>query len=296
MPITYTYDDNARREDLLSIITNLDYKEYQLVSGLATSEAKDILHQWLKDTLKTPGDNAYVEGVDASYPDRTDPTRLTNWAQIIRIGFSVSDTERNVVAAGFNDRYAYESTKAMKEWKQDAEFAILRGSLACGSGSSARRMKGIKTWLTLTTSQSGTSLTETMLNDYLQNVWNQGTEVNALYAPMYLKRKISGFTGNATNKFLDVTDRRLVNAVDVYQSDAAKMVKLFAHRFMSGQVGDVNSDLMGINEEFFRIAYLRKPQMRELAKTGDATNGEIVSELTIEALHDSAGFLTQRLL
>jgi hypothetical protein len=251
------------------------------------------LHQWLKDTLKTPGDNAYVEGVDASYPDRTDPTRLTNWAQIIRQGFSVSDTERNVVSAGFNDRFAYESTKAMKEWKQDAEFAVLRGSLACGSGSSARRMKGIKTWLTITTSSSGVSLTETILNDRLQTVWEAGTEVNALYAPMYLKRKISGFTANST-KFTQNDDRRLVNAVDVYQADAAKMVKLFAHRFMSGQVGDVNSDLMGINEEFFRLAYLRKPQMRELAKTGDATNGEVVAELTVECLHDSAGFLSQR--
>lgn len=41
---TYTYDDNARREDLLDIITNIDYKEYQLMSGLAASNAKDILH------------------------------------------------------------------------------------------------------------------------------------------------------------------------------------------------------------------------------------------------------------
>ena len=44
MAVTYTYDDNARKEDLLDLITNLDYKEYQLVSGLATGEAKDILH------------------------------------------------------------------------------------------------------------------------------------------------------------------------------------------------------------------------------------------------------------
>lgn len=292
MAITYTYDDNARREDLLDVITNLDYKEYQLVSGLATSEAKDILHQWLKDTLKTPGDNAYVEGVDASYPDRTDPTRLTNWAQIIRQGFSVSDTERNVNQAGFNDRYAYESTKAMKEWKQDAEFAILRGSMACGSGSAARRLKGIKAWLTLTTSQSGTSLTETLLNDRLQAVWDNGTEVNALYVPMYMKRKISGFTAGST-KFTQNDDRRLVNAVDVYQADAAKMVKLFAHRFVSGQVGDTNYDVLGINEEFFKIAYLRKPQIRELAKTGDATNGEVVAEFTLECLHDAAGFISR---
>lgn len=292
---TYSYDDAANREDLLDIITNLDYKEYQLVSGLATSTADNILHQWLKDTLKTPGVNAFVEGVDASYADRTDPTRLTNWTQIVRSAFSVSDTERRVVAAGFNDRYTYESTKAMKEWKQDLEFAVLRGSLACGTGSAARQMKGIKNWVTLTTSSSGVSMTETMLNDYLQNVWNNGTEVNAIYAPIYLKRKISGFTAGTT-KNVNADDKRLTLAVDVYQADAASMVKLFKHRFMSGQSGDINYDLLGINEEFFRIAYLRKPAVRELAKTGDATNGEVFGEATVEALHDGAGFLTQRLL
>ena len=294
MAIAYTYDDAARREDLLDIITNIDFKENQLMSGLPVSSANDILHQWLKDTLKTPGDNAFTEVVDASYPARTNPSRLTNWCQIIRVGYSVSDTERVTVAAGeANDRYAYEAKKAMKEWKQDAEFAVLRGSLSCGSGSSARRLKGIKTWLTLTTSQSGVSLTENTLNDYLQNPWSTGVEVNAIYVPMYLKRKISGFTANST-KFTDVTDRRLVAAVDVYAADAAKMVKLFAHKFMSGQTGDTNYDIMGINEDYFKLAYLRKPNMRELAKTGDSTNGEVFGELTVECLHDSAGFLGQR--
>jgi len=296
MATNYTYDDNARREDLLDIITNLDYKENQLVSGLGTAQANDILHQWLKDTLKTPGVNTFVEGVDASYPNRTDPTRLTNWCQIVRIGFDVSDTERTVNHAGFNDRYAYESEKAMKEWKQDLEFALVRASLVCGSGSAARQLKGIKNWFTgrNITSQSGVSLTENMLNDYLQAVWDDGSEVNAIYAPIYLKRKISGFT-SGTTKFTEAIDRRLVAAVDVYESDAAKMVKLFKHRYVTIS-GDTNHDLIGIDEAKFKIAYLRKPILRELAKTGDSTKGEIVGEATLECLHDDAGFLTQALL
>lgn len=296
MAVTYSYDDNARKEDLLDLITNLDYKEYQLISGLGTSTAKDILHQWLTDTLKTPGQNNYVEGVDASYPDRTDPSRLFNYCQIVRIGYDVSDTERAVNSAGFNDRYTYEMTKAMKEWKQDAEYALMRSSLACASGSAARQMEGIKRWLVSNnyTSQSGTSLSESMLNDYLQNVWDDGTQVNALYMPMYMKRKISAFTGNGGTKNFDQTDRRLVAAVDVYEADAANAVKLFAHRYVTVS-GDTNYDLVGINEDMFKVAYLRKPLDRELAKTGDSTKGEIVGELTVECYHRDAGFYTKAL-
>lgn len=291
MPSTFTYEDNARREDLLDIITNLDPVNTQLMTGLGTSTAKDIFHQYLIDTLKTVGTNAYVEAADASYADRTDPTRLSNVCQIVRVGYDVSDSERSVNPAGFSDRYSYEGEKALKEWKNDSEFALLRGSLACGNSSTARRMRGLRHSLSLVTSQSGVSLSETALNDYFQLVWNNGTEVNAIYSGMYIKRKISGFTGGAT-KQVQVDDRRLVNAVDVYQADAAKMVKLFAHRYVTIS-GDTNNDIIGIDEDKFKTAYLRKPMTRELAKTGDSTKGEVVGEMTLEGRHYNAGFYGQ---
>ncbi|HHI04319.1 MAG TPA: hypothetical protein ENL45_02120 [Candidatus Woesearchaeota archaeon] len=292
MAQAYTYDDGALREDLLDVLTNLSPTETQLVSGLGTSTANSILHEWLTDTLGSVKTNAYVEGVDASYPALTDPTRLFNYTQIFRQGYQVSDTERAVNTAAFNDRFAYEATKALKMLKNDMEYAVMRGSLACASGSAARMLKGIKNWLSLVTSQSGVSLSEEILNDYLENVWNNGTEVNAIYGGMYMKRKISGFTAGAT-KQVSITDRRLVNAVDIYEADAARMVKLFAHRYVTVS-GDTNYDLVGINEDLFKIAYLRKPFTRELAKTGDSTKGEVITEATLECLHQSGGFWAQK--
>jgi len=296
MAKNYTYDDNARREDLLDIITNISPRETQLMSGLGTSTSKDILHQWLTDTLKSVAANAYVEGVDATYPDRTDPSRLFNYCQIIRVGYDVTDTERAVNTAGFNDRYAYETTKALKEWKNDCEYALMRGTLACGNNSTARSLKGIKQWLLSNnyTNASGTSLSEALLNDRFQDVWTDGAEVNALYMPMYMKRKVSAFTGGATKNF-EQDDRRLVNAVDVYQADAASNVKLFAHRYVTVS-GDTNYDVVGINEDYFKVAHLRKPFTRELAKTGDSTKGEVIGELTLECLHENAGFWAEKML
>lgn len=291
MPSTFTYEDNARREDLLDIITNIDPVNTQLMTGLGQSTAKDIYHQYLIDTLKTVGTNAYVESSDACYADRTDPTRLSNVCQIVKVGYDVSDTERSINSAGFNDRYAYEGEKALKEWKNDAEFALIRGSIACGNSSTARRMRGLRHSLSLVTSQSGVSLSETILNTYFQNVWDAGSEVDALYMGMYQKRKISGFTAGSTKQTMN-EDRRLVNAVDVYEADAAKLVKLFAHRYVTIS-GDTNYDLLGIDEDKVKVAYLRKPITRELAKTGDATKGEVVGELTLEVRHYNAGFFAQ---
>jgi len=296
MAVTYTYDDNSIREDLLDIITNIDPQETQLMSGLGTSTARDIEHQWLTDTLKSVASNAYVEGVDATYPDRTDPARLRNYCQIMRVGYDVSDTERAVNNAGFSDRYTYEASKALKEWKNDAEYELMRGSLVCGSGSAARQLRGVKRflWSYNWTNESGVSLTDTLLNDRFQDVWDDGTQIDALYVPMYHKRKISAFTAGATKNF-DQSDRRLVLAIDIYQADAAQNVKLFAHRYVRVS-GDTNYDVVGLDEEKFRIAYLRKPFTRELAKTGDSTKGEIVGELTLEVLHQNAGFWAEMML
>jgi hypothetical protein len=290
----YQYDDKSVREDLLSVLTNLSPTDTQLVSGLGTSSASSVLHEWLTDTLGSVKVNAYQEGVDASYGTLTNPTRMFNYSQIFRQGYQVSGTERAVNTAAFNDRFSYEATKAMKMIKNDLEFAVLRGSLACGTGSAARYLMGVKNFLSLVTSQSGVSLSESILNDLFQVQWANGSETNAVYGGMYIKRKISGFTAGAT-KNINSTDKRLVNAVDVYEGDAAKMVKLFAHRHMTIS-GDTNYDVMGLDEDKFRIAYLRKPTTVELAKTGDSDKGEILLEATVECLHNHAGFLSKAML
>lgn len=284
-----TYHDQAMREDLLSVLTNLSPNETQLVSGLGTSSASQIRHEWLIDTLSSVKDNAQLEGAAATYHTTTDPTRIYNYTQIFKQGYQVSDTERSINAAGFNDRYVYEQTKALKMLKNDMEYALMRGTMASGQTNVARRLRGVKASLSLITSQSGVSLSEKALNDLFQLVWdNTGTEVNAVYGGMYMKRKISAFTANAT-KNINSSDRRLINSVDVYEADAAKLVKLFAHRYVTVS-GDTNYDLVGLDENLFKVAYLRKPFAQEIARTGDFTGGNMVAEMTLENLHYNAGF------
>lgn len=287
--IAYAYEDNAVREDLLNVLTNLSPTDTQLITGLGVNSASATRHEWLTDTLTAVKNNAFIEGVDATYPTITNPARLLNYTQIFRQGYNVSDTERAVNTAAFNDRYAYEGVKALKMLKNDMEYAVMRGSLVCGSAS-AGQLQGIKNWLSLVTAQSGISLTELILNDYFQNVWNKGTEVNAIYAGMYIKRKISAFTANSTMN-LDAADRRLVNAIDIYEADAARIVKLFAHRHVT-IAADTNYDVVGLNEDLWKIAYLRKPFDREIPRTGDSTKGEVVAEATLECHHGDAGFLS----
>ena len=297
--VNFTYNDQARRESLLDIVVNIDPTEHQLVSGLQRSSASNTLHEWVEDTLESVAVNAAAEGADAATDTANNPVRKQNITQIFTKTAVVSGTEDVVNRVGGN-RMAQELTKKIKALKNDIELALVRGSIASGVASnagsgSARQLKGIKNWFdgtatTNTSNYSGATLTETVLNDMFETVWtNSSKEVNAVYTTMKGKRRISGFTAGST-KNVDAADKRLVNAVDVYQSDAARMVKLFAHRYVT-VAGDYTGaatpgfDVLALNEGSWAIAYLngREPKTVDLAKTGDADKKQIVTELTLEA-------------
>lgn len=290
--IAYTYNDAARREDLLDVMRNIRPLETALISGLGTSKASNTLHEWVIKALSSVSANAHIEGADATYPGLTEPTRVVNVTQIFRQAYQVSDTEREVNSAGFNDRYALEATDALTKMKNDMELAVLRGSIASGSGSGVRQLRGIKLSLSLLCVNSSVSLSEAMLNNNFQSVWDAGTEVTACYVGMRLKRRISGF--GQTNKRYETDDKKIVNAVDIYEADAASMVKLYPHRYVN-LAADTAFDLVAINEDYFKVSYLRKPFTRDLAKTGDSTKGEVVAEATIET-HPNAGIWASGML
>ena len=295
MATAYVYDDKAIREDLLNVLTNLSVKETYLGSTLGRGQAKSYVHEWLKETIGAAKHNAYVEGVAGCYPATTNPTRITNYTQIFRHGYQVSGTEEAVDRAAFNSRFDHESQKAMMVIKNDMELSLVRGSLASGTGSAARQLRGIKNSLSLATSRSGTSLTEAILNDLFQLVKdNASTEVDTVLGGMYMKRKISGFTAGST-KFTEVVDKRLIGIVSIYESDAAGRVDLVFHRYVTIST-DTNYDLVGIAKDFFKVAYLRGPVVKVNPVDVDGKSGEILVEATLENHHHDCGFWAKLLL
>lgn len=307
----YTYPDVARREDLLDAINMLDATDTQLLSGLKQGSAANTYHEWIQETLEVVGDNANAEGADAPADASGDPTRLGNITQIFSKTAKITGTETaaNLNRVGGN-RMNRELMKKMKSLKSDIEYALVRGTIASGvasnSAASARRLKGVKSFIsTNATNVSGTSLTETILNDLFELVWKQGANVDAVYTPMKGKRRISAFTSGAT-KQVDLKDRRLVNAVDVYESDAAKLVKLFAHRYVTTGIGTGDNtltgtdksdyvttatpgfDVLGLQEDTWATAWYRKPFTKDLAETGDFTAKQLLTEVTLEGLQEKA--------
>jgi hypothetical protein len=269
------------------MITNVSPLETQLVYGLPQSTATQPIHQWVNDTLKTPGANAKVEGADASFAARTNPARDVNYCQIVAIPVMVTGSDDAANAAGYpGGRMAYEMNKAIKEYANDVEFALMRSTLVCGAGTTARSMKGLKSFAsTLLTSQSGVSLSEDMMITHLDAGWENGVNYKEIYVGRLLKKRINSFTANST-LFLDRADKRLVNTVDVYESTNGP-VKIMRHRYVT-QSADTNLAMLTVDPEHVSIAYFRKPTVQEIAQTGDAMKKQLLGEVTVEVRSEKA--------
>jgi len=287
----FVRDDASVKESVLDLIESIDPTENYLLSNLQKSTASDEIHFTNIDTLRPVSVGGKVEGADPTY-DGNDPTRLGNVLHIISTAFDVTGSEQATDRYGSpEDRVAYEAEKALKDWGNKAEINLVRSTIISGNNSTARQMAGLKASLSITTAQSGVSLSETILNDYLQNVWTTGANIDTILAPMKLKRRISGFNGQGGSKFYNQDDKRLVLPIEVYESDASgKPIKVVSHRYVQ-QSGDTNFDLIGIEADKFGIAYLREPKIETRAKTGDSERREVIGELTLEVRNPNAGFI-----
>lgn len=275
------YEENGKgnREYLSNEITNISPTETPLLTRFGKVKAKSVIHDWLTDSLANAAENKAIEGADYSFTKPAARTRLTNYTQIVQTKVEVSDTQRAVDTAGIEDEFAYQMAKKLKEHARDIEYSLVNGTGNSGASGTAREMKGVLAWLT-TNVETGTGtgteyLTETMFNDLLQAIWDQGGMPSTAYANGYQKRKISAFTGGST-KNVNATEKEIVAGVDVYDSDFGR-IRIVPHRHMTSTVVAV------LDDSLWKVANLRPTQRVDVSKIGSATRAVIETELTLEA-------------
>lgn len=274
-------DSTTRPEDVVSLVTNVSFKSTPFLSMIGESQANNTYHEWLRDTYASSADNAAVEGSDATVGDEVAPLRPGNTVQIFRKTITVSDTERAIPHYGTGDPYTYYTKKKMVEMAKDMEKALIAGTTASGNSGVARRMNGAIAMISTnkTARASGTSLSETELNDILAGVYDNGTdvEVSDIFVGSYLKRVISGMTQGAT-KFLDVERNAITRRVSVYESDFGDVAFHLSREIPTGA-------LLAVDITSFKLAWLvgRRTTIVPLGKTGSSTKGLMEGEATLEA-------------
>lgn len=302
------YSQTNIREDLIDAIYNVDPFKTPFFNMCKKADAKQTYHEWDTDSLAAQNlGNAAVEGDNPTNIAVTPTVRLGNYTQISTKTIQISGTSQSVVAAGGSNKMGYQLLKKSKELKRDME-GILTNNAAKVAGSSAvaRVLAGWPAWCATnetfnatsgvdptegapfngtqarTYSSAQTAITEASVKTVLQKVYTNSGE-SPEYALMSAtnKQNYSAFTGPGT-RFIEVSDATLMTKVDVYESDFGE-VKLIPDIFISS-----SKNVMYVNPNYVRVAYLRPFQTIPLAKTGDSDQKMLLVEYTLELGNEKA--------
>ena len=279
----------TNREDLIDVVTNISPSETPFLSSLGKVKATAAYHEWSTDSLAAATANAHIEGQDYSFAVRTTPSRNGNYAQTFRNFAEVTDLERELNPAGIDDMYAYQMAKAMKEQARDMEKALIgTGTGASGASGTARELKGALAWIATNTatgalSGTGTDSPEYIFNTNLQNIWNEGGDPKVTYVDGSGKRLISGFTASSVKNVM-ASDKELVNAVDIYQSDFGT-VKIVADRFM------IANKIFTVTPDLWKLAVVVPTRKIEAAKVASTTRGVVETVATLECRQEKGNGL-----
>lgn len=297
---TYSkYDAVGLREDLTDIIYNISPTDTPFMSSIAKTKATAVNHEWQLDSLAAASaSNAQIEGDEVSFSAPSSTTRKGNVTQIATKSVIISGTLEAVNKAGRNSELAYQISKASKELKRDMETSLCdNNAQVAGDDSTARELSGLGSWLKTNQSAgasgsapgtSGTNartdgtqraFTEDQLKSVIKSVWDNGGDPSMVMVGSFNKQKLSGFTGGST-RFDPAENKRLVAAVDVYESDFGAL-QVTPNRFQRAR------DAFVITPDLFAVAFLRDFSLEDLAKTGDAMKQFLLVEYTLESRNEA---------
>lgn len=304
-----TYDMTTIREDLSDAENMISPTETPFMSMIAgTNKAKSTLHEWpLTELGSVDSSNRVIEGDDA--PPTDNPvvsSRRSNYTQISDKKARITDTAVAVDAAANINDLAKQITYKLRELKRDKETMLLNKTVGnAGASGTARQSAALYCFLitnadrgasgTAPTLSGGTfgypnatgtagtlrALTETMFNSVMQSVWVQGGDIKYALVSAINKRLIStSFTANAT-RYKDADDRKLISAIDIYESDFGQ-VKIVPDRFTLG------SAVYLLDPDYVKVSNLMGTRQIPLARTGHSEVRLIQCEYTLEVGNEKA--------
>jgi len=284
-----TYDVSTIREDLQDALISISPTETPFMSSVGRRNVANTYFEWpVIELAAASTSNVVIEGEAAPGNDApTNAIRLANFTQISDKVVEVSDTAEAVNGAGDAQTVAKQIAYKLKELKRDMEQMLVGHNNAAVAGSSgvARETASLSAFLTSNVDRgaggasgtlSGTTagfpnaaatdgtlraLTETMLRDVIADCWDAGAEPTIVLCGSGVKQKISStFTGGAT-KFKEIGDKKIVSAVDIYESDFGQL-QVVPSRFIRSR------DVFVLDPSMARVGYLSNTKQTPLARTG----------------------------
>jgi hypothetical protein len=297
------YGNLSRVTDVTRFIYQItpEDKPFFMMSG--EDKALDRVHQWQKRNFTTRSFNAQNVGFTFSFPTQNRlPTRETNMTQIFGEEIRVSDSEKNSAHYAIEDLFADQMQLAMTVLGTNIEHTLIRGSQASGDATTTAPLLQGLIWALATaqttfTNMTATGLTETIFNDFVQLLWQFGSEPKDALVGGAMKRTISGFTATNT-RFIPADTGSVYRTISEYHTDFFPVAIHLSRDMFSGLTATTGTatgaswaqgcSLLLIDTTMLKKAWLQPVLAERTARIAHSTDGIISAELTLDWGHPNA--------
>ena len=292
-----SYDAVGIKEQLSDIITSIAPEETPFYTKCKKTTARNTLVEWQTDALRASAGNSHIEGDVTTAEARSATTRLGNYTNIFKNAVVVPDTDEGLDKAGRNSEIAYQVLKVAKEQKLDIEKALFANNArVAGNSTTARELAGLPAWMLTnvnfvsassganptgdgtdarTDSGAPTAFTQAKFDDVMQSIWEEGGKPDTVYLSAFQMNKALAFTGNNNQRSaVQAGDERVIKSLAVYVTPWGSV------EFLPSRANR-SRDVFITQDNMFEVAVLRGTKNVALAKTGDASVRQVVTELTL---------------
>ena len=231
---------------------------------------------------------------------------MGNYTQIFKDAVVIPDTDQGLSKAGRAREIAYQTLKIAKEQKLDIEKALFANQArVTGSSTAARKLAGVPAWLITnvdfvtggtpsganptgdgtdarTDDGTPTAFSQAKFDGVMQSIWEEGGKPDTVYLSAFQMNKALAFTGNNNQRSnVQAGDSKVIKSLDVYVTPWGSV------EFMPSRENR-SADVYIIQDDMWEVSVLRPTKNVELAKNGDNTTRQIVTELTLLCRNEKA--------
>lgn len=287
------------KEDVKQILFQITPTDTPFYNMIGDGKAMSPKHEWLTRSLSTRNHQANIEGFSFANNAGHQATRQINYTQIFTKQPSVTRTAQETALHAVEDPFLDEMETQMVELKTDMDLSFVKGSMVTLFTAQTRQMDGLIYLLSrssLWSRSTDVTLTELLLNDIAQTIWEQGVKSSDILCGAVFKRRIGGFSGWQDTGFGQVVQRQLggddyslTARVDVYSTDFVD-ARVHIDRNLAADASASNQKyLVLFDRRDFKKAWISPPFTARRPYTADSEDGVIIAEGTLSGAHPNAG-------
>ncbi len=294
-------DNGLIREDVMNQIWDISKIPLPFTDMVGSDTHTNQYTEWTQDTLGAQDlTNAVVDGADIDQNDTATGARVGNQTQISVKEVKVSSGADAVDTIGRARELAYQVSMRQQELRRDVEgIAVGQQASVADNGTTVPGKAGaFGAWLTTNVSfgatgsaggygattpgivdapVSGTvrALTETLVRDISQSVWEEGGNTEYIMSTPGVIRQLSNYLFTSSARIATLTKESgssaegatAQGAVSTFITDFGQVLDMVPNRLQNDVTTD-NATLYFIDPALVRLSYLRGYQVEPLSKTG----------------------------